>query len=175
MRWPSKREWVLLAFVPALILVGARAEKESGDRSANIVQARPAGRAPESGRATASTVALDLRSLRRDTDAVRPGNPFSSKTWYVAPPPPPPAPPPAPVKVAPAPPTAPRLPFTYIGRYADSGKPVFFLMKGNRLLTVSQGDVIDGTYRVEGIVGSLLGLTYLPLNIRQNLDTGDAG
>lgn len=173
MRWPSKREWALLAFVPALVLIGARAEKEGDDRSANIVQARPAGKATRGGRAAASTVALDLGSLNRDKHAVRPGNPFSSKTWYVAPPPPPPPPPP--VKVAPAPPTAPRLPFTYVGRYADSGKPVFFLMKGNRLLTVSQGDVIDGTYRVEGVVGSLLGLTYLPLNIRQNLDTGDAG
>ena len=37
------------------------------------------------------------------------------------------------------------------------------------------GDVIEGTYRVDGIVGSTLSLTYLPLNIQQKLDVGHAG
>jgi len=48
-------------------------------------------------------------------------------------------------------------------------------VRGDRVLTVSAGDVIEGTYRVDGIVGARLGLTYLPLNIRQTLDIGNAG
>ncbi len=114
---------------------------------------------------------LDLAQLRREADAGEPGNVFASKSWYVPPPPPPPPP----VKVVPPPPTAPPLPFTYLGRYQDAGKPVFFLVKGDRVLTVKEGDIIEGNYRVDGIAGSTLGLTYLPLNIKQTLDIGSAG
>jgi hypothetical protein len=77
--------------------------------------------------------------------------------------------------VPPPPPTAPPLPFTYLGRYDESAKPVIFLVRGDRVLLVSTGDIIEGTYRVDGIAGTSLGLTYLPLNIKQTLDIGHAG
>jgi hypothetical protein len=70
---------------------------------------------------------------------------------------------------------APPLPFTYLGQYKDNDKPVIFLVRGDRVLTVKQGDVIDGAYRVDGIVGSTLSLTYLPLNLKQMLNIGTAG
>ena len=112
---------------------------------------------------------LDLSRLRREANPGETGNAFESKSWYVPPPPPPPAKP-----LPPPPPTAPPLPFTYLGRYEDLAKPVIFLVRGDRVLTVSAGDVIEGTYRVDGIVGTTLGLTYLPLNIRQTIDVGNA-
>lgn len=97
-------------------------------------------------------------------------NLFKQKSWYVPPPPPPP-----PKPLPPPPPTAPPLPFSYVGSYQDGGGPlIIFLAKGDQLYKVSPGDVIEGTYRVEGIASGQLGLVYLPLNIRQTLAAGGA-
>ncbi len=94
------------------------------------------------------------------------GNAFNATSWYVPPPPPAALPPP--------PPTAPQLPFTYFGQYKDaaSGVTVIFLSKGDRVYTVSEDDVIDGTYSVGPIASGQLELTYLPLKIKQSLNTG---
>lgn len=94
---------------------------------------------------------------------------FAGKSWYVPPPPPKPKPPPPP-----PPPTAPPLPFAFMGTYQEpDGRLVIFLTRGDRLYTVSPGDVIDNTYRVEEVVAGQLGLTYLPLNIRQSMTVGE--
>jgi hypothetical protein len=176
MRLPSKREWVLLALVPALILVAAGAAQDGKDQTATI--AEPKAAAPKTNtnanastnnaNRAADTGELDLAPLRREPDAREPANAFTSKSWYVpppAPPPPPPAPPP--------PPTAPPLPFAYLGRFQDKGRAVIFLVKDDRVLTVKEGDIIEGNYRVDGIVGSKLELTYLPLDIKQALNIGN--
>jgi hypothetical protein len=96
------------------------------------------------------------------------GNVFAATSWYVPPPPPPPAKPAPPPK-----PTAPPLPFSYLGRYEDAAL-VIMLVKGDRVYTVSVGDVIESTYRVERVSSGMVELTYLPLNIRQTLSTGAA-
>jgi hypothetical protein len=59
-----------------------------------------------------------------------------------------------------------------MGQYQEKDKPVIFLVNGDRVLTVKEGDVIDGTYRADSIAGSTLSLTYLPLNIKQTLNIG---
>jgi len=46
------------------------------------------------------------------------------------------------------------------------------LVKGERIYTVSEGEVIDNTYRVERLTGGQLELTYLPLNIKQTISAG---
>jgi hypothetical protein len=96
------------------------------------------------------------------------GNAFNATSWYVPPPPPPSLPPPAP--------TAPPLPFTYMGQYHDGGAKgmVIFLSGAERVYTVSPGDVIDGTYSVGQVTAGQLELTYLPLNIKQSLNIGGA-
>lgn len=98
------------------------------------------------------------------------GSVFSVTSWYVPPPPPPPQllPPPPPPK-----PTAPPMPFGYLGRYQESQAAIIILVKGDRIYTVSAGEVIENTYRVEGVVGGRVELTYLPLNIKQTIDTGE--
>ncbi len=98
------------------------------------------------------------------------GSIFSATSWYVPPPPPPPQllPPPPPPK-----PTAPPLPFGYLGRYQESQAAIIILVKGDRIYTVSAGEVIENTYRVEGVAGGRVELTYLPLNIKQTIDTGE--
>ncbi len=197
MRKPSRREWVLLALVPVVILIAAGAERDGGGVSEAVAQAKAKGepRAPkvrpapddataEGERALkkerlsgdvliAQAEELDPAQLRRKPASGEPANAFESKSWYVPPPPPPPAPPAPPLP--PPVPTAPPLPFTYLGQYQDSDKPVILLVKQDRIYTVKAGDVIEGTYRVEGIVGATLGLTYLPLNIKQILNIGTSG
>ena len=92
---------------------------------------------------------------------------FKSFSWYVPPPPPPPAPPPPP-----PPPTAPPLPFGYLGQYVEDGTKVIILTRGDRIINVSAGEVIDRIYQVGSMKGGLLTFMYLPLQIEQSLSTG---
>ncbi|KAB0648521.1 hypothetical protein F7R13_30405, partial [Burkholderia territorii] len=72
---------------------------------------------------------------------------------------------PPPPETRPAPPTAPPVPFVYLGQQdPKAAKPQVFLGNGDQLLIVSPGDVIDGQYRVDLVTESNVMLTYLPLN-----------
>jgi hypothetical protein len=173
MRMPTKREWTLLALVPVVIYAAAGADFGDSDNAVPVAEVTRTGKTKVEVSRVADAGDLDLSQRRREANAGETANAFESKSWYVPPPPPPPAPPAK--LLPPPPPTAPPLPFTYLGRYEDSAKPVIFLVRGDRVLLVRAGDVIEGTYRVEGIVGTALGLTYLPLKIRQSLDIGHAG
>jgi hypothetical protein len=176
MRMPSKREWALIALAPVVIFAAVSANQGDGDSAEPVAAAtRTPKTKAEAGR-VADAGDLDLSQRLREANAGETANAFESKSWYVPPPPPPP-PPPGPVRPPPPPPApvAPPLPFTYLGRYDDSVKAVIYLVRGDRVLLVHEGDVIEGTYRVEGIVGTTLSLTYLPLKIRQSLDIGHAG
>lgn len=195
MRRPNKREWMLIALALAggisVVVVGApqRDSDNSSPAVAEVAQkpapgdgasrSEGAGRGEGSARSKgpgnvelAQALTLDSASLKRSPETADPDDAFGKKSWYVPPPPlpvvivPPPPPPP---------PTAPPLPFTFTGRYMENDKPVFFLTAGDRLLIVHTGEVIDGTYRVDGIVGGKLNIMYLPLNIKQELDAGGAG
>ena len=169
MRMPTKREWTLLALVPVAIFAAAGADFGASDNAVAVAEVTRTGKLKAEVGSVADAGDLDPSRLRREANAGETGNAFESKSWYVPPPPPPP-----PKPLPPPPPTAPPLPFTYLGRYEGSAKPVIFLVRGDRVLLVSAGDVIEGTYRVDGIAGTALGLTYLPLNIRQTLDIGRA-
>ena len=100
---------------------------------------------------------------------------FKSKSWYIPPPPPPKpkyvAPPPPP---PPPPPTAPPLPYKFTGSFQEPGqKLVVYLSRGDKLYSVSAGDILEGTYKIESINAGQLVILYLPLNISQNLSIGD--
>jgi hypothetical protein len=117
---------------------------------------------------------IELERLQRE-DAVADkestaGNAFKAMSWYVPPPPPPPRPPPKPLP--PPPPSAPPMPFSFLGRYEDGGARTILLVRGDRIYTVAEGEVIDNTYRVEHLSGGQLELTYLPLNIKQTISAG---
>ena len=96
---------------------------------------------------------------------------FSPQSWYVAPPPPPPAP----VVYQPPPaPTAPPLPFAFMGSYrTQGGGAVYYLTAGDRVYDVKVGDTLDNTYSVDGVKSGQLLLTYMPLKIQQSLAVGD--
>lgn len=96
---------------------------------------------------------------------------FSGHSWYTPPPP-------RPERVRTAPvvrtPTAPPLPFEYIGRYEQAGVGTsYYLVKDDRVYDVKLGDVIDGTYSVERVANGQLYFKYLPLNSSQGLRLGD--
>lgn len=118
---------------------------------------------------------VELERLgRRDGDAEADpevGNAFSAISWYVPPPPPPPPPPRKPAP--PPPPSAPPLPFSFLGRYVEDGVLIILLVRGDRIYTVREGEVIDNTYRVERLARGRVELVYLPLNIKQTLSTGE--
>ncbi|HJX19181.1 MAG TPA: hypothetical protein VJ437_13455 [Acidiferrobacterales bacterium] len=166
MKFPLNRRWLILGallvgtVVAAVVLdQGDRAESESIS-----VASASAGKKTES-----AAPVIDLEKLKRPAARTDVVNVLGSKTWYVPPPPPKPLPPPPP-----PPPEAPPLPFVYMGKLQEGGGHlVFFLVKGDRVYTVRAGDVIDATYKVEGVSGGKLTLTYLPLNIQQTLTVGD--
>ncbi|BBI99695.1 hypothetical protein FGKAn22_13880 [Ferrigenium kumadai] len=185
----KQHSWIRLAL---LIVAAASIAMTSAndDGSAAVKTAKPA--TPRAGGAGAmhfpaegsekNTAAQELRveleRLARPEPAQEGGQQvaegensgiFSVTSWYVPPPPPPAQPPPPPPK-----PTAPPLPFSYLGRYQESQSQIIMLVKGDRVYTVSAGEVIENTYRVEGVVDGRVELTYLPLNIRQTIETGEA-
>ena len=77
----------------------------------------------------------------------------------------------APVTVAP---TAPTLPFRFIGRMGERDDLQIFLQSGDKLYVVRQGDVIDDTYRLDHVSATELSLVYLPLHQPQTLSVGSA-
>ncbi len=73
------------------------------------------------------------------------------------------------VIVQPPPPTAPPLPFTYLGKQKESGEWVVFLKRGNATYIVKPLDVIEAAYRIEAISPPSMTLIYMPLNQPQTL------
>jgi hypothetical protein len=146
------------------------AAKDAPARMQQVSMVRPRAVEPVKPLAAAESLEFErmLQRKRQPAGDGEIGNAFSATSWYVPPPPPPALPPP--------PPSAPPLPFSYLGQYKDaaSGATVIFLSNGDRVYTVSEGDVIDGTYSVGPIASGQLELTYLPLKIKQSLNTGGA-
>lgn len=74
--------------------------------------------------------------------------------------------------VAPTPPSAPPLPFTYIGKKAQDGVWEVYLARRDQTFVARARGVLEGTYRVEAISAISMTLTYLPLNQVQQLSLG---
>ncbi len=131
----------------------------------------PAPATPPARALPPGSVRIDLLERPRDLgEPVDAAEAFGPKSWLVVPPPPPP-PPPAP----PQPPRAPPLPFRYMGQINDgNGAVTYFLLRGTSTLSVSVGDTIDNTYRLDSAEGGALQFTFLPLRERQSLHFGVA-
>jgi hypothetical protein len=107
-----------------------------------------------------------LAELRAPLSETSDNDPFAVLSWLPPPPPPPPVVAPAPEPAPP--PSAPALPFVYLGTLnPDAAKPQVFISSGDRLLIVSPGEVVDGTYRFVSIAATGALFTYLPLNQQQ--------
>ena len=99
-------------------------------------------------------------SLLREV-AVPDLNPFRKHSWFVAPPPPPPPKP-----------SAPPLPFQYVGKTIEEGEIRVFLNYQGKHWVAQVGDQISGMYRVEEIKGGSMLFRYLPLDEVQRLAIG---
>lgn len=108
-------------------------------------------------------VELDLSKLENRAAEAAKGDPFAQKSF---------APPEAKARERAAPPpkpTAPPLPFAYLGKVIEDGKLSVFLARGGENLSVSPGDTIGGEYRVDAVTESEIRFTYLPLKTQQSL------
>lgn len=91
---------------------------------------------------------------------------------------PPTAPPPPPVilplpKPPAPPPTAPPMPFTYLGKLGENNRYTVFLTARGRNYAVKAGDTVAQVYRIDEIKPPTMTLTYIPMNIQQNMPIGE--
>lgn len=70
------------------------------------------------------------------------------------------------------PPSAPPLPFRYIGKARAGNGWEVYLSQGERVHVVRPDEVIDGTYRVGVIAPPSMTLVFLPLEQVQSIDIG---
>jgi hypothetical protein len=103
---------------------------------------------------------LDVDKLRRQLPQPGEADPFAPRSF---------APAPKVAHAAPAKPTAPPLPFTYLGKVVDGGKTSIFVARGDENYSLEPGQTIGGTYRVDRITDSDVTFTYLPMKTRQTL------
>lgn len=66
-------------------------------------------------------------------------------------------------------PVAPPLPYRVAGRLVHDGVSKVVLARGDRVLTVEQGDMLEGGYRVDAIDAEEVTLVYQPLGTRERL------
>ena len=148
------------------VAAGKNGRKATAERSKTL-PATAATAAASPAQPTAPATLAPLTRAERPVPAAEVPDLFKGLSWYVPPPPPPPPPPAPPPK-----PTAPPLPFAFLGQYAEDNIRLLILSRGDRVMTVSVGDVIDNTWRVDSLSGEQLSFVYLPLTIKQTLSTG---
>jgi hypothetical protein len=119
------------------------------------------------GNGKSASIALNLERLNRAKAGPGENDIFAARSWR-------PAPPPIPVKAieppsTPPAPTAPPLPFKYIGNMQNGKTQVVFVAKNDQDYSVRIGDTIDNTYRLDEMSANMITFTYLPLNEKQTL------
>ncbi len=162
---PARRRLVLgIALLATLAATVWVSRWETGEDVAAVPasQRQPRPLAAGKGARTADSAALTVPAPRLPGEG-RIIDLFAPQSWRVAS-----APPPAP------PPSAPPLPFTYLGKLIIDGEVVVFVSTPERNFAVREGDLIDGSYRIDQIAPPTLSLTYLPLNEKQTLEIGRA-
>jgi len=82
---------------------------------------------------------------------------FAGQSWA------PPARPASPKDEVAAKPVAPAFPYKYAGWYKEgrSGKTKVYLSKGNELLDVDAGQVLDGAWKIDSISEDRIGVTFI--------------
>ena len=122
-------------------------------------------KAPAIERAAAPS-AIGLEKLKRAEAGVPQNDPFAPRSFA-------PRARPEQAQRAAAP-SAPALPFRYIGKLVANGKTEVFVMRGDELISIAAGQNIDAEYRVDAITESSIAFTYLPLRTRQSIDLAEA-
>ena len=157
MKLTAKQRWSGLGV--ALAAAGGLAVFGNDDTLTSAAASAP--------RLTADTVLkepIDMTKITRDAPAADGIDLFASKSWYM---------PPAPIAVAPAKPTAPPLPFAYLGQMEDKQGRKVFLVRDDQLIIAKPGEQLDKKYQLETVSAERLTFMYLPLGERQTLAIGE--
>jgi hypothetical protein len=174
MNLTKRSKWLIAAaaLVAGYVILGPKDPDAVQPARADAAAAAHAPRAGAPRPVSASLARSLLALAHRVADETSSGSLFAVHSWYVPPPPPPPAPVVS-APVEPPVPTAPPLPFQYIGSFTPDGQPpVFFLTNGDRVYDVHVGDTLENTYDVDSFSNGQLVLVYKPLNIKQQLNVG---
>lgn len=170
MKLSSKnRRWLLIAGLSiTLVAVASINNHESSDEAVVQVSSsknRANQMRPEQVATGGESNGIPLANLKRPAMPEKIRDMFASQSWYV--------PPPQTRTIVV--PVAPPLPFVYIGKMKDGeSNMVVFLEKQNRTYAAKVGDAIDKNYRVDAIQAPVMTLTYLPLDIKQTMQIGEA-
>lgn len=152
--------FTILGGVVAAVMLGPERNKPSAPFAAppsRAAHAEATTSAPES-KGTTSSAPLSLPE--RPALSEPPGALFGAQSWQ---------PPPPKVAAPPPPPSAPPMPYRFAGRVLHGGKLQVFLSKGGRAIPISEGEILDGAYRVESIATDRITLVYLPLDHRETI------
>ncbi|MFP3555506.1 hypothetical protein SB861_33050 [Paraburkholderia sp. SIMBA_049] len=136
---------------------------------APVTPSTSASTTPRATHGTTGVVAIASVRVREDRSSS--GTHLLFNTLMLAPPLPSAAP--AQAEVPPLP-SAPPMPFAYIGKQQSAGHWEVYLAHGDDTLIVHDQMLIDGDYRVDSIAPPNMTLVYLPLNLVQTLDIGNA-
>lgn len=178
MKMGARQRWIALIVLLTLALTAAAWVRESEKESsvAEVVEAparsaRPRHNAPPP---TPAGERVALEKLRGHALDAENADPFAARSWRKAAPKSAPKLAPDPEMAVPPPtPTAPPLPFIYMGKLISDEDSAVFLIQGERNLVIHEGDVIDTVYRVDKFADAGITLTHLPTGIRQTLVIGE--
>jgi hypothetical protein len=168
----SRQRWAAYAVCGVATLAAiVAAPPPSGDDAPAVAAVAPAVRQAAAPGAAAVPGTLTLPSADRRRFGEAGADPFDTPMWE-APPPPPPAPVDAAAAAAAAAalaPSAPPLPFTYLGKWIENGETIVFLSAGGQDYSARKGAALEGGYVVEAIEESQIVLRYKPLGTLQAL------
>jgi hypothetical protein len=154
----SRKE--LLRLASPVIVLALIASVVTGREKASAPVAEPAARIDS--RVAPAAEDIDLSKLERPATELAKTDPFARLKLA----------PPAQAEqasAAPAKPTAPPLPFKYLGKMIDGDKLAVFVSRGDETYTVQAGQKLDQSYRVDKVGEDSVTFTYLPLKTRQEL------
>ncbi len=158
----------ILGGVVALVFLDPMSEKNVSSPS-SPVSSRPHGLNEVTGRQESAKGESKTRGLalpERPALSEARSDLFGSQSWQ---PPPPPK-----IIAAPVAPTAPPLPYRFAGKLLQEGRLQVFLAKGDAAIPIKQGEILDGTYRVESIGEDKITLTYLPLGHKESISVSSS-
>jgi hypothetical protein len=161
-----RQAWLGAALLATLIATWWAATVETEPPAERQARKTPQARKARS-KTTVAPMALsaDALLLARAPIEAEGADLFAVKSFV---PPPPPAPPPPP----PPKPTAPPLPFRYLGSLMEGDQSLVYVSEGARMHVLRVGEQVDRRYRVEAIDATRVTLTFLPLDQRQELLIG---
>jgi hypothetical protein len=151
----------------AIAAAGLVASVVTGREKPSLAVAEPAARTPSRVQVHQGIGKqdLDLAKLERPAEEGARADPFASRSFAG-----PRIRSPAQKPAAAPPPTAPPLPFQYIGKLTQDGKTEVYVTYGPELISVARGQRVGAEYRVDQVSESRIEFTYLPLNMQQALD-----